>query len=78
MLCFSSWWINGSIPFCRELSTNYKFANAGHKGPVKINEVFGISPGLFSFLLVIIAMLMFLVAEKAEKKFARPDITDKI
>lgn len=52
------------------------FATANYKGPVKINEVMGISPALFTFLLVIIAMLMFWLAEKAEKRFSRPDITN--
>jgi len=38
----------------------------------------GISPGLFTFLLVIAAAIMFWFAEIAEKKFARPDITNEI
>lgn len=53
-------------------------ANSAYKGPVKINETFGISPGLFTFLLIIAAVLMFWVAEAAEKRFARPDITNEI
>jgi hypothetical protein len=38
----------------------------------------GISPGLFTFLLIIAAVGMFWIAEVAEKKFARPDITSEI
>jgi hypothetical protein len=38
----------------------------------------GISPGLFTFLLIIAAAGMFWVAELAEKRFARPDITNEI
>jgi hypothetical protein len=38
----------------------------------------GISPGLFTFLLIIAAVAMFWIAEVAEKKFARPDITNEI
>jgi hypothetical protein len=38
----------------------------------------GISPGLFSFLLIIAAVAMFWIAELAEKRFARPDITNEI
>jgi hypothetical protein len=38
----------------------------------------GISPGLFTLLLIIAAVLMFWAAEAAEKKFARPDITSEI
>ena len=48
------------------------------KGPVKINDVMGISPGLFTLFLIIAAVAMFWVAEIAEKKFARPDITSEL
>jgi hypothetical protein len=51
-------------------------ANGSYKGPVKINEVMGISPGLFAFLLIIVAVIMFWLAELAEKKFSRPGITN--
>ena len=53
-------------------------ANAGYKGPVKINEIFGISPSLFTLLLIIAAIGMFWLSEKAERKFARPDITEDL
>jgi uncharacterized protein len=53
-------------------------ADGSYKGPVKINEVLGISPGLFTFLLIVAAVGMFWVAEVAEKRFARPDITNEI
>jgi len=52
------------------------FATSGYRGPLRINEVMGISPALFTLLLVLLAGLMFWLAEKAEKKFARPDITE--
>jgi hypothetical protein len=45
---------------------------------VKINEVFGISPGLFTFLMIAAAVAMFWLAERAEKRFARPEITNEI
>ncbi len=54
------------------------FANSTYKGPVKINEILGISPGLFIFLLIIAAVVMFWLAEAAEKRFSRPDITNEI
>ena len=38
----------------------------------------GISPGLFTFLLIVAAVAMFWLAEVAEKKFARPDISSEI
>ncbi|MBN2348538.1 MAG: YeeE/YedE family protein [Bacteroidales bacterium] len=54
------------------------FANSGYKGPAKINEWLGVSPALFSLILIIIAIGMFWLAEKAEKKYARPDITKEL
>lgn len=53
-------------------------AEGYNKGPVKINEVLGISAGLFTFLLIVAAVAMFWLAEAAEKRFARPDITKQI
>jgi len=54
------------------------FANSGFKGPAKINEWLGLSPALFSGLLILIAVAMFWVAEKADIKFARPDIKKEL
>lgn len=53
-------------------------ANDGYKGPQKINEVLGLSPALFTFVIILIAVGMFWLAEKAEKKFARKDISSEI
>lgn len=51
-----------------------KLAMAGYKGPVKLSESMGINDGVFIFLVILIAIGMFWLAEKAEKRFARPDI----
>jgi hypothetical protein len=51
---------------------------AGNKGPVKLSETLGISDGIFVFLIILIAVGMFWLAEKAEKRFARPDISSEI
>jgi hypothetical protein len=53
-------------------------ANGYNKGPVKINEVLGMTPGFFSFILIVAAVVMFWLAEAAEKKFSRPEITNNI
>ena len=50
-------------------------ANTGYRGPAKINELLGLSPALFTLLLIIVAVGVFWLSEKAELKFARPDIT---
>lgn len=68
----------GAFIFAETYPLIQSIANGYYKGPVKINEILGISPGLFSFLLIAAAVVMFRVAESAEKKFARPDITNQI
>lgn len=68
----------GAFLFAESWPLIGEFANANYKGPVRINEVMGISPALFTFFLVVVAMLMFWLSEKAEKKFSRPDITNNL
>lgn len=70
--------LTGAFLFAETYPLIQNLANAAYKGPIKINDVFGISPGLFIFLLIIAAVIMFWVAELAEKRFARPDITNEI
>ncbi len=69
--------LTGAFLFAESYPLIDNLANGTYKGPLKINEVLGISPGLFAFLLIIAAVAMFWIAEVAEKKFARPDITDE-
>jgi len=54
------------------------FADSGYKGPAKINEWLGVSPAVFSAFLIVAAVGMFWIAEKAENKFARPDISREL
>ncbi|HLN55901.1 MAG TPA: YeeE/YedE thiosulfate transporter family protein, partial [Bacteroidales bacterium] len=70
--------LTGAFLFAETYPSIQKIANGYYKGPVRINEALGISPGLFTFLLIAAAVAMFAVAEIAEKKFARPDISEKI
>jgi hypothetical protein len=51
---------------------------AGNKGPVKLSDALGTGDGLFILLVILAAISMFWLAEKAEKKFARPDITAEL
>lgn len=53
-------------------------ADGSYKGPLKADEALGIPTGLFIFLLIIAAAAMFWIAEAAERKFARHDITAEI
>ena len=68
----------GAFLFAETWPLIEKVAMANYRGPVKINEALGMSTGLFILILVAAAAAMFWVAELAEKKFARPDITDEI
>lgn len=70
--------LTGAFLFAETYPLILDLANGSYKGPLKINEVMGISPGLFSFILIIAAVVMFWLAEIAEKRFARPDISNEI
>jgi hypothetical protein len=70
--------LTGAFLYAETYPLIQNFANSSYKGPIKINEVLGISPGLFSFLLIVVAIVMFWFSEKAEKIFARPDITNEL
>ncbi len=66
----------GAFLFAESYPLIEKLAMANYRGPVKINEAFNLSPGLFTLLLIAVAGVLFWLAERAEKRFARPDITD--
>jgi hypothetical protein len=51
---------------------------AGYKGPVKLSDTIGLPDGVFVLFVILTAVAMFWIAEKAEKKFARPDISDEL
>lgn len=53
-------------------------ANSGNKGPLRINEIMGISPAIFTLLLILVAVGMFWLSELAEKRFTRTDITSDL
>jgi uncharacterized protein len=70
--------LGGAFLFAETYPYIQNLANGSYKGPLKINDVIGISPGLFTFLLIIAAVAMFWLGELAENRFARPDITKEI
>jgi uncharacterized protein len=53
-------------------------AMAGFKGPMKVDEWLGVSPGVFTLILILAAVFLFWIAELAEKKFGRSEITKEI
>jgi hypothetical protein len=77
-MAFFAGGLAGAFLFGETFPLIQDLANSSYKGPVKINEVLGLSPGIFIFLLIIAAVAMFWIAEAAEKRFARPDITNSI
>jgi len=68
----------GAFIFAETYPYIQKMSNAGYKGPVRINESLGLSPGMFALLMICAAAVMFWIAEIAEKKFARPEITSEL
>jgi hypothetical protein len=52
--------------------------NSNYLGPVKFGDVIGVSEGTLAFIVVIIAVLMFWLGEKAEKRFKREDISKEV
>jgi hypothetical protein len=70
--------LTGAFLFAETYPFIQNLANGSYRGPVKINEVLGISPGLFILLLIIAAVIMFWLAEIAEKRFARPEISEEL
>ncbi|HJZ40857.1 MAG TPA: YeeE/YedE thiosulfate transporter family protein [Bacteroidales bacterium] len=70
--------LTGAFLFAETYPLIQPLAEGAYRGPVKINEALGLSPGLFTVLLIAGAAVMFWLAEMAEKKFARPDITEQI
>lgn len=68
----------GAFLYAETYSFIYPLAMRDYKGSAKINDWLGLSPGVFTFVLIVAAIGMFWMAEKAEKRFARPDITSEI
>ncbi len=68
----------GAFLFAESYPSIAEFAGSGYKGPAKINEWLGLSPGIFALVLILVAVFMFWLAEKAEQKFPRTDITSEI
>lgn len=70
--------LTGAFLFAESYPLIRNIADGSYKGPVKINEALGLSPGVFTFLLIAAAVIMFWIAELAEKRFARPDISSEL
>ena len=67
----------GAFLFAETYPTIQTLAMGSYKGPVKVDEWLGVSPGVFTLLLIIVAVGLFWLADLAEKKFSRPEITSE-
>ena len=70
--------LTGAFLFAETYPLIRNIADGSYKGPVRINEILGLSPGVFTFLLIVAAAAMFWIAELAEKRFARPEISSEL
>jgi hypothetical protein len=77
-IVFAAGGFTGAFLFGETYPLVQNLANGSYKGAVKVDEALGIPTGLFILILIVAAALMFWVGELAEKKFARPDITNDI
>ena len=68
----------GAFIFAESYPLIQDFHTRGDRGPVKLSESLGLSDPLFIFIVTVMAIGMFWIAEKAEKRFARPDITSEL
>jgi hypothetical protein len=70
--------LTGAFLFAESYPMIQNLAVKNYKGPMKVNEILGISPVLFTLLLIVAAICMFWVAEIAEKRFARKEISSEL
>lgn len=68
----------GAFIFAELYPSISAFANGSAKGPVKVNEWLGMSASMFTAILILVAVVMFWLAEKLEKRFTRPDISKEL
>lgn len=64
--------LTGAFLFAETYPLIMPLAEANYRGPVKINEALGLSPGVFTFVLILAAICMFWIAERIEKRFTIP------
>ncbi|WP_020533599.1 YeeE/YedE thiosulfate transporter family protein [Flexithrix dorotheae] len=78
-----AWWFLlgsflGIVLFGETYSLWEGFYLKNYLGNLKLSTYLNLSDGVFAFLVIVAAVLMFWVGELAEKKFARNDITKEL
>lgn len=68
----------GAFLFAETYPYIQTIAMENYKGLMRIDEWMGVSSGVFALLLIVAAVALFWLAELAEKKFKRADITNDL
>lgn len=68
----------GAFLFAETYPIVQNLAMQNYKGAMRIDEWMGVSPGVFTLIFIIAAVALFWIAELAEKKFSRADITKEL
>jgi hypothetical protein len=68
----------GTFLFAETYPSIQTLANENNKGPMRIDEWMGVSSGVFTLILIGAAVALFWIAELAEKRFSRIEITNDI
>ena len=62
----------GAFIFAETYPLIESIALGSYKGPLKINEWMGVSSGVFTLILIVVAVILFWLADLAEKKIPSP------
>ncbi|MEJ2588620.1 MAG: YeeE/YedE thiosulfate transporter family protein [Deltaproteobacteria bacterium] len=65
--------ILGSFIFAELFPVLERFYNAGAMGPVRLSDVLGINAGLIALLVALMAVVVYWLVEKVERKFGDPE-----
>lgn len=68
----------GAFLFAETYPSIETLAMENNKGAMRIDEWMGVSSGVFTLILILAAVALFWIAELAEKKFSRIDITNDL
>jgi hypothetical protein len=68
----------GAFLFAETYPYIQTIAMENFKGAMRIDEWMGVSAGVFTLILILAAVALFWIAELAEKKFKRDDITTEL
>ena len=70
--------MTGAFLFAETYPLIQTLSMGSYKGPVRIDEWLGVSSGVFTLVLIVVAVVLFWISEWAEKKFAKPEVTSEL